>query len=81
MKWLDNIFKDFKKSSDDRSKKKAEQHAKYLYQIEEYEGQLWFTCNGTLFCPCSLACGDDNTEGKRVAMLNMIRELYVHRSL
>ena len=81
MKWFENIVRNLKKSSDCKSKKKAEERAKYIYQIEEYNGQLWYTCNGMLFCPCSLACGDDDSESKRVALLNMIRELYVRRSL
>jgi hypothetical protein len=56
------------------------ERAKELYQIVEYENQLWFTYNGSLFAPCSLIVGNEEGEFSStecVAMLNTIRSLYV----
>ena len=48
-----------------------------MFEIEEYDGQLWFTCNGVLFCPCSFFGDDEDTSA--VDMLIKIRNLYIER--
>ena len=82
MGWLKELYD---KSHEKRVKvhnKRVEEEASHIYQITEYENQLWFTYNGSLFAPCSIVV--ENNEGEFsstacVAFLNAIRELYVER--
>ena len=82
MGWLKELYD---KSHNKRVKvhnKKVEEAASHIYQITEYENQLWFTYNGSLFAPCSIVVGNNNGEFSStecVALLNTIRELYVER--
>lgn len=62
-KWL------FSKSSE-----KLEQEAKVIYQIKEFDGEIWLTFNGALVCPCVLLMNEP------VEALNTIRKLYVKRN-
>ena len=45
-----------------------------LYQIREYESQLWLTFNGNLICPCSML------NDEPVVALNVMRKMYVERN-
>ena len=82
MGWLKELYD---KSHEKRIKvhnKKVEDEASHIYQITEYENQLWFTYNGSLFAPCSIIVGNNDGEfssSECVGMLNVIRELYVKR--
>ena len=82
MGWLKELYN---KSHEKRVKvhnKRVEEAASHIYQITEYENQLWFTYNGSLFAPCSIVVGDNNGEflsTECVALLNTIRDLYVQR--
>ena len=82
MGWLKELYD---KSHEKRVKvhnKRVEEAASHIYQITEYENQLWFTYNGSLFAPCSIVVGDNNGEFSStecVALLNTIRDLYVQR--
>jgi len=82
MGWLKELYD---KSHNKRVKvhnKRVEEAASHIYQITEYENQLWFTYNGSLFAPCSIVVGDNNGEFSStecVALLNTIRDLYVQR--
>lgn len=82
MGWLKELYD---KSHEKRVKvhnKRVEEAASHIYQITEYENQLWFTYNGSLFAPCSIVVGNNNGEFSStecVALLNTIRDLYVQR--
>ena len=82
MGWLKELYD---KSHEKRVKvhnKRVEEAASHIYQITEYENQLWFTYNGSLFAPCSIVVGNNDGEfssSECVGMLNVIRELYVKR--
>lgn len=82
MGWLKELYD---KSHNKRVKvhnKRVEEAASHIYQITEYENQLWFTYNGSLFAPCSIVVGNNNGEFSStecVALLNTIRDLYVQR--
>lgn len=73
-------FKDFmenwRKRREESWRKRLEQRASEIFQVEEIDGQLWFTCNGIGFCPCSLINGCDK-QSDIIAFLVSIRELYV----
>lgn len=82
MGWLKELYD---KSHEKRVKvhnKRVEEAASHIYQITEYENQLWFTYNGSLFAPCSIIVGNNEGEfssSECVGMLNVIRELYIKR--
>lgn len=44
-----------------------------IYQLKEYDGQLWLTYQGGLVCPCSMLSVDP------VEAVNKMRELYIER--
>lgn len=80
MEWLRIFWSQRKSEHNERREKMIREMAKELYQIVEYENQLWFTYNGSLFAPCSLIVGNEKGEFSStecVAMLNTIRSLYV----
>lgn len=58
-----------------KSKEKCEEEARQIYQIKEFNGELWITYNGALICPTDMLAGDDS-----VKALQEIRELYVDRN-
>ena len=64
------ITKCFKKISANRSKEIAPE----IFQLKEYDGQLWFTYNGGLVCPCNMLSIDP------VEAVNKMRELYIQRN-
>ena len=82
MGWLKELYDKSHKKRIEVHNKRVEEEASHIYQITEYENQLWFTYNGSLFAPCSIVVG--NNEGvfsstACVEFLNAIRELYVER--
>lgn len=84
MEWLRIFWNQRKSEHNERHEKMIRERAKELYQIVEYENQLWFTYNGSLFAPCSLIVGNEKGEFSStecVAMLNTIRSLYVSRQI
>ena len=58
-----------------KSPEKLEQEADGIYQIQEFDGKIWLTCNGTLVCPVDLFIN------KPVEILQEIRKLYVERNV
>jgi hypothetical protein len=53
----------------ERIKKRADE----IFQITEYNGQLWFTCDNFLYCPCSMVGNEP------INALSMLREQYIER--
>ena len=56
------------------SKRKSENQAHLIYQIQEYDGRLWLTFSGALVCPT------DMFKNAPIDSLNEIRNLYVERN-
>lgn len=48
--------------------------ARQIYQIEEFDGQLWLTYNGALICPTDMFVSPP------LPALSEIRQLYVERN-
>lgn len=64
----------FKKWFYGKSKEKCQREAEVIYQIQEYEGEIWLTMNGALVCPERLL------DGEAVCILKSIRILYAERN-
>lgn len=82
MGWLKELYDKSHKKRIEVHNKKVEEEASRIYQITEYENQLWFTYNDSLFAPCSIIVGNNDGEfssSECVGMLNVIRELYIKR--
>lgn len=77
MEFIRTFFENLRKKRIERRNRRIEQVARIMFEIEEYDGQLWFTCNDVLFCPCSLLSGDKDESA--VDMLITIRNLYIER--
>lgn len=54
MNWIKEYLDRLKKSRHNNKERYIRERANDVYQITEYCGQLWFTYNGSLFCPCDL---------------------------
>ena len=63
------FFEKLKKDADNRIRKSAND----AYQITEHNGELWFTFNGFLFCPCSMMTKSP------IEALEELRENYIRR--
>ena len=50
-----------------------EKVAPEVYQLKEFEGQLWLTYSGALVCPCSMLAVEP------VDAVNQMRDLYIKR--
>jgi hypothetical protein len=48
--------------------------ANAIYQVREYEGEIWLTFNGEIVCQMIMFKEDT------IAALEMIREMYVRRN-
>lgn len=82
MGWLKELYDKSHKKRIEVHNKKVEEEASHIYQITEYENQLWFTYNGSLFAPCSIIVGNNDggfSSTECVALLNTIRDMYVGR--
>lgn len=64
----------FKKWFFCQRKEKLENEAKEIYQLKEFEGDIWLTFNGSLVCPKKLLSAEP------VCVLHEIRKLYVKRN-
>ena len=65
----------FKKWLYGKSKEKCLQEAREIYQVREFDNELWLTFNGALICPTEMLYGDD-----LIKALQEIRDLYVQRN-
>lgn len=74
MERLKELICELKRKKQERRKENIRVRANEIYQITEFSGKLWFTCNGFLFCPCDLVKEDP------VDALNELRSCYVSRN-
>jgi hypothetical protein len=54
MGWFSNYWENSKTRRKANKEKYIKERANDIYQITEYCGRLWFTYNGSLFCPCDM---------------------------
>lgn len=69
-----SIFEKLKIKRASSKEHRVKEMSEYAYQITEYQGQLWFTFNGILFCPCKMM------DGAPIEALQEMRRLYVERN-
>ena len=81
MNWLANVIERFKKKWNKRTIIAIKDEACTLYQIKEYDSLLWLTYNGQLIVPFTLICNTNNDVAECVALLEVIREMYVKRMI
>jgi len=55
------------------SKNVAERNASLIYQIREFDGELWLTYSDGLVCPCSML------NVSPVEAIKTMRDLYIKR--
>lgn len=75
MKYFDELRKEWKLKRYMRRVKYHKKRAQEKYQIEEYNGVLWITLDGTLVVPESLL-GED-----AITVVKKLRDMYVERML
>ena len=68
-----SIIEKIKRNQAERSQKNVEQQACELFQIMEFEGELWLTYNNALVCPCGML------NAAPVEAVRSMRELFVKR--
>ena len=54
MNWIKEYWESLKRDRKERHNKAVKERANDIYQITEHCGKLWFTYNGSLFCPCDM---------------------------
>lgn len=67
-------IKQWKKSFDAKKIERIEEEAKEIFQLKEYESQVWLTYRGDLICPVRLI------EGDTIVSLNVMRSMYIERA-
>lgn len=71
-----NIFQKWQCHQEQNFKERLKETADDMFQIREYDNELWFTHNGFLYAPCKLVCGENKDY---VAVLAELRRLYIQR--
>ena len=74
MKFLKRLWQMRCRKDRESNKKKVIEKAYSLFQIIEYKGEVWFTYDGNLVCPCSMF----KEEATKAVFL--MREWYVART-
>ena len=54
MNWIKEYFERLRISRQNNRDMYVKERANDIYQITEHCGRLWFTYNGSLFCPCDM---------------------------
>lgn len=73
MKSISEFFCEYKKTKERKRMERIQRRASEIFQITEYNGQLWFTCESFLYCPCAMVSYD------AVDALSVLREQYIKR--
>ena len=73
MKTLQQFIHDRQLRRAARKERELQLRASELYQLQEYDGDIWLTFNGALICPEFLLIGNP------VTVLQDIRRLYIDR--
>lgn len=75
MKSISEFFRERKECQERKRIERIEKRANEIFQITEYDGRLWFTCETFLYCPCSMM-GDD-----AIGALVALRKSYIDREI
>ena len=73
MKSISEFIREHKEYQERKRIERIEKRASEIFQITEYNGQLWFTCESFLYCPCAMVSYD------AVDALSVLREQYIKR--
>lgn len=68
---IEKYRQEYHQKSVERKVKCKEYEANFMFQIAEYEGQLWLVFNGSNVCPC------DMLKDTPVEAVKKMRELYI----
>ena len=82
MEWFAELKEKYMAWSKKRRIKRTEEIAESLFQITEYNGMLWYTFGGSLFCPCSFVNKDDyiDIDTQYIGTLKTLRNYYIKRN-
>ena len=75
MKTLHEIKEQYRHWNLERKYRRVQRCAQEIFQIKEYDGELWFTHGDLLFCPCSMI------HGEATEALAVMRKKYVTRNM
>jgi len=67
-----NLF-ETKESRIERQRREKQEQANELFQLREYDSQIWLTFNGSLVCPSEMLSIEP------VEAVKKMRELYIER--
>jgi len=68
------IFKNYKENKRDKRKADVVKHSKDLYQLQEYNGEVWMTYDGHLVCPTTMLVDE------AVVAIEKMRDMYIERT-
>jgi hypothetical protein len=69
------IINSLKDKRNEAHEKNVRKRAELMFQVTEYDHELWFTHNGMLFCPCCMISGEPTD------VLSKLRSLYYERNV
>ena len=68
------IFERYKQNRDESNHEDVVRNSQRLFQLTEYNGEIWLTYEGELVCPCSML------KEEPVKAVCAMRNLYVERT-
>ena len=75
MKSISEFLRERKEYQQQKRIERIKKRAIEIFQITEYNGQLWFTYDNFLYCPCSMIGNEP------INALSMLREQYIERKI
>lgn len=75
MEVFNNIINSWKNKRRESHEKNIKRRAELMFQVTEYNHELWFTHNGMLFCPCKMISGEPTD------VLSELRTSYYARNI
>jgi hypothetical protein len=68
------IFERYKKNRTENNHEEVVRNSQRLFQLKEYNGEIWFTYENELVCPCSML------KDEPVNAVCEMRKLYIERT-
>ena len=75
MAWYSNLQGKWTESCKNRKERLTRNRASYIFQLSEYNNEIWLTYNTSLICPMSMF------NGNMMEVINKIRGEYITREL
>ena len=75
MELIEKYRQEYRQHQASKAVRRSEQEADALFQIAEYDDQLWLTFGGSKVCPC------DMLKDEPVEAVKKMRELYIKQNL